>query len=176
MAVGPDGALYVTNTLTPQILKLAKGKSELERWISDPVFQPASGGGLDGIAFGGDGNLYVNTFGGGEMFRIEVKHGKAGPVTKLTTSSPLKNPDALRPLGGMQFLMIEGSGQLDLVKIAGDKATIVKLKDGLHGPTGVSITRETAWIVEGQLDYLFDPSKHDQKPQPFIAQPVPLRH
>ena len=36
-----------------------------------------------GLVEGNDGNLYVNTYGGNEFFRIEVKDGNPGAVTKL---------------------------------------------------------------------------------------------
>jgi streptogramin lyase len=64
MAVGTDGSLFVTNSLAPQILKLKPGSNQLEVWLESPAFEQPPGGapGLDGIAFGGDGNLYVNTF------------------------------------------------------------------------------------------------------------------
>ena len=94
MTVASDGTVYVTNSLTPQILQLKPGGKALEVWVEDKRFQPPSGAGLDGIAIGGDSNIYVNTFNGGEFFRVEVKDGKPGAVTKLETSRPLKLPDA----------------------------------------------------------------------------------
>jgi hypothetical protein len=42
-------------------------------------------------------------------------------------------------------------------------------------PTGVAIAGGTAWVSEGQLSYLFDPSKKQQKPNlPFRLYPVVL--
>ena len=70
MAIGPDGSLFVTNSLAPQILRLKPGSKELEVWLEDSQFAPPKdGAGLDGIAFGGDGNLYVNMFTKGDFFR-----------------------------------------------------------------------------------------------------------
>jgi streptogramin lyase len=83
MTVASDGTVYVTNSLAPQILQLKPGGKTLEVWVEDKRFQPPSGAGLDGIAIGGDSNIYVNTFNGGEFFRVEVKDGKPGAVTKL---------------------------------------------------------------------------------------------
>ena len=40
MTVGEDGAVYVTNSLTPQILKLNPGAKELEVFVEDKQFQP----------------------------------------------------------------------------------------------------------------------------------------
>jgi len=70
MVVGADGSLFVTNSLAPQILRLKPGSTQLEVWLESPDFeQPPQGApGLDGIAFGSDGNLYVNTFANGDSF------------------------------------------------------------------------------------------------------------
>ena len=70
----------------PQILSLRPGGEALEVFAEDARFQPSKGAGLDGVAIGGDGNLYVNTFNGGELFRVNIEGGKAGAIVKLTTS------------------------------------------------------------------------------------------
>lgn len=172
MTIAEDGTLYVTNTLTPQILRLAPGAKELEVFIEDKIFQPPTGAGLDGIAFGGDGNLYVNTFNGGELFRVEVKDGKAGAVTKLQTSRALTLPDGLRHLTGLTFLMAEGGGSLDRVTIDGDKAVIETIKDGLKEPTAFAKVGDTAWVAEGQLSHLFSPKEKGPPALPFHIVPV----
>ena len=89
MVVGEDGSLFVTNSLSPQILRLKPGSNQLAVWLESPQFeQPPQGApGLDGIAFGGDGNLYVNTFASGNFFRVEVKDGTPGKITKLKPSA-----------------------------------------------------------------------------------------
>ncbi|HEX2943428.1 MAG TPA: hypothetical protein VHO91_20410 [Rhodopila sp.] len=176
MAVGPDKAVYVTNTQAPQILRLKPTSQTLEVWATNPAFAPpAHGGGLDGIAFGADGNLYVDTFTKGELFRVKWNDGTAGDVTKLQTSRPTALADALRPSNDHTFLMIEGTGSLDRVSIDGDKATVETLKDGFKGPTGVAQTQNTAWVSEGQLSYLLNPAKKGQSPDlPFKIYGVPL--
>src|SRR4051794_4780194 len=105
ITIGPDGAAYVTNTAAPQVLRLAKGAKKLEIWFTEPSLQPEKGGGLDGLAFGADGNLYVNTVGPGELYRIDVKGGKATRLTKLTPSRPLFHTDGMRRYG-KDFLLI----------------------------------------------------------------------
>src|SRR6185437_16102285 len=95
MVVGPEGLLYVTNSLVPQILRWKPGSNQLEVWLESADFEQPPGGapGLDGIAFGSDGNLYVNTFAGGNFFRVAVREGKAGKITKLKPSRVLQFPD-----------------------------------------------------------------------------------
>lgn len=174
MVVAADGTLYVTNSAAPQILRLKPGAKELDIWVENDLLVPKNGTGLDGIALGSDGNLYVNTFGGGEFFRIDVKDGVPGAVTKLATSRPLKFPDALRQLTGNTFLMAEGAGTLDRVTVGGDKVTIETLKDGLNGPTSLAKIGSTVWVGEGQLPHLFSPKENGPPKLPFQAVPVTL--
>jgi len=174
MAVGADGSVYVTDSFMPQILRLPPGGKQLEVWLKDPKFQPAQGFGLDGIVFGGDGSLYVDTFTEAKLFHVEVKDGKAGAVTQIEASRPLELTDALRPIGGDAFLLIEGAGRLDRMTVEGDSATIETIKDGLLGPTGVTLIGNIAWVSEGQLSYLF--GKKGQAPKlPFQLSSAPLQ-
>jgi sugar lactone lactonase YvrE len=171
ITIGPDGAAYVTNTAAPQILRLPKGAKEFEVWFTDPSLQPEKGGGLDGVAFGPDGNLYVNTVGPGELYRIDVKKGKATKLTKLTPSRPLFHTDGMRRYG-KDFLLIEGQGRLNLMKVHGDSVSVETLKEGYAVPTGVTPVGRTAWVSEGQFGSLSDPT---QKPNlPFRVYSVEL--
>jgi sugar lactone lactonase YvrE len=136
---------------------LKPGGSEFEVFATDPRFEVKGGAGLDGIAFGGDGNLYVNTFDGSGLFRVSVSEGKAGKVAQLETSRNIELPDGMRRDGSNSLLMIEGAGRLDRVTLEGEKARIDTIKDGFSGPVSVTQVGNTAWVAEGQLDYLFEP-------------------
>ena len=168
ITIGPDGAAYVSNTAAPQILRLTPGGQQLEVWFTDPALQPAAGAGIDGIAFGPDGNLYFDRFSPGDLYRVDVKGGIATGATKLNTSRPLVLTDAIRRYGKDRFLLVEGGGRLDIFKVDGASVQVETLKDGYLGPTGVAIVGHTAWVSEGQLSYIFDPAKKDQQPKlPF---------
>jgi streptogramin lyase len=177
IAIGADGSAYVTNSAAPQILRLPPGGNRLEVWADNPLLAPPAGGaGLDGIAFGTGGRLYVDTYTRGELFRIDVVDGKAGKVTKLRPSRPLALSDAIRPLRGDEFLIIEGVGRLDRMRIQGNRALIKTVHDGYAVPTGVAVVGQTAWVSEGQLSFVFDPAKKGQSPNvPFQIYSVPLR-
>ncbi len=176
IAIGPDGAAYVTNSFNPHVLRLRPGSNQLESWATDPRFTVKGGAGLDGIAFGGDGNAYVNTFNGNGLFRIEVTgNGAAGQITQLQTSRPIQLPDGMRRYGKNTLLMIEGAGRLDRVTVDGEQAKIDTLKEGYDGPVSVTQIGNTAWVLEGQLPYLLDPKMKDRRPRlPFRAYAVPL--
>lgn len=172
MTVASDGTVYVTNSLKPQILQLKPGAKSLEVWVENKQFQPPSGIGLDGIAIGNDGNIYVNTFSAGEFYRVEIKDGKPGAVIKLETSRALKLPDGLRLVGGQNFLMVEGGGSLDIVIVNDDKVVIKTIKDGLNEPTAVAKVGGTAFVTEGQLPHLFNPKENGPPRLPFQIVPV----
>jgi sugar lactone lactonase YvrE len=175
LAIGKDGAAYVADSLNPNILRLKRGAASFEVWASDPRFG-GEGFNLDGIAFGSDGNLYVNTYNSHRLFKVAVEeNGAAGAVTELQPTQALDHPDGLRALGPSEFLMIEGAGRLDKITVSGDSAKIEVLKDGYKVPVSVWQIGNEAWVLEGQLNLLFDPALKGTKPAPFKAYAVLLQ-
>ena len=171
------GSVYITDSAHPTILRLSPGATTFDVFAQDSAFAPPPGGaGLDGIAFGSDGNLYVTTYTAGELLRVEVKDGRAGRITRLSGTRHLTLPDALRPLGDNSFLLIEGSGSLDRVVISGDAFAVTPIRDGFAIPTSVARVGMTGWVSEGQLAFFFDPSKKALSPSlPFRIYAVRLR-
>ena len=172
------GSVYITDSANPAILKLSPGATTFEVFAQDSAFSSPQGGiGLDGIAFGSDGDLYVTTYTAGELLRVEVKDGRAGRITTLPGTSHLEFPDALRTLGSNNsFLLIEGSGRLDRVVIQGNAFAVTPIRGGFATPTSVARIGTTAWVSEGQLSFFFDPSKKNLSPSlPFRIYAVPLR-
>lgn len=173
IAIGPDGSAYVTDSFNPHVLRLKPGATSFEVWATDPRFTVKKGAGLDGIAFGSDGNLYVDLYNGNALFRIGVNSdGSAGKIMKLQPSQPIALCDAIRRLGANTLLMIEGTGKLDRVTVTGGNAKIDVLKSGYKTPTSVVQVGNVAWVLEGQLTFLFSPKTG--KPGPFRVYAVPL--
>lgn len=174
IVVGSDGTAYVTDTFMPNVYSLKPGGTKLDIWATDPKLAPVGkdGVGLDGIAIGSDGNLYVTTFVPGKLFRIAMKDGKSGEVTELKTSRTLDHADALRAHGD-GLLVIEGAGRLDKVTVKGDEAEIDTIKDGLAEPVSVTVQGNTGWVAEGKLSYIIGPNK-GKDPGPFKLEPAAL--
>jgi sugar lactone lactonase YvrE len=173
IAIGSDGTAYVTDSFTPNVYSLKPGGSALEVFATDPALTPAKDGvGLDGIAFGSDGNLYVTTYIPAALFKIAVKDGKAGAVTALKPSRPLDHADAMRTFGD-SLLLIEGNGKLDKVTVKGDDAQIETIKDGFVEPVSVTQVGNTAWVAEGKLSYIIGDNK-EKDPGAFAIKPVAL--
>src|SRR5215471_17410718 len=173
IAVASDGTAYITDSFAPIVYSLKPGGASLEIWVTNPSLAPAKDGvGLDGIAIGADGNLYVNTYIPAKFFRISAKDGKAGAVTELKTSRPLDHADAMRSFGN-GFLMIEGNGKLDKITVQGDEANVETIKDGFVEPVSVTQVGDTAWVAEGKLSYIIGDNK-GKNPGPFMLKPVAL--
>jgi hypothetical protein len=170
IAIDRSGAAYVSETLGGRVLKLAKGASALAEWVKDPQLA-----GVDGIAIGGDGAVYLNSVQSGRMFRIGVApDGTAGPITELAPSLKLTSPDGLRSLGGLRFLQAENSGvgRIEVVTVSGDKAEITPLKSGEAGLTSAAVVKGQVWAVNAKFAYRRDPALKDKDPNPFTVEPV----
>ncbi len=152
MVIAPDGSMYVTDSAGGRILKLAKGAKELTVWSADPKLT-----GADGIAFDG-GDMYVTAVSTSLLLRVKVKaDGSIGEIRQIETDRPIQRPDALRAAGNGEFWLIEGVGRFDHVVVSGDKAQVHVIKEGMDGPTSVTLVGGTAWVLEGKLHYMRGP-------------------
>jgi sugar lactone lactonase YvrE len=166
IAVAKDGTVYATDTTGARVLRLKKGATAFEAWAADAMLL----GTVDGVALLADGNVYVNSVGQGTLLRIPVKaDGSAGAIAKLETSKPLTQPDGMRSVGSKTMLLVEGAGRLDEVTINGDKAEVKVLREGLTGPTAVTVAGGTAYVAEARLNFRNDPKLREQDPGPFRA-------
>jgi len=179
IAVAADGAVYVTDTTSSHILRWRPGEAALELWLADPALAREGGAsGLDGLAFGGDGNLYVNNFQSNMLARVTVQpDGTAGGVTILNTARAFAAPDGLRPLGGLRFVQAEGAGRVAILTVSGDDVAVETLVEGLSSATGADVRDGTIWYVQGEVGYVFNPSLRDKSPPlPFRVTPIAIPH
>lgn len=171
IAVGDDGTVYATDTPGGRILTLSPGADSLEVWGQDERLK-----GIDGIAFADDGTLYVNNVQRNSFLRVgRGADGRMGELTELTSSVELGGPDGLRPIGGNRFLSAESTiGRLSIVTFSGDRADVQVLKDDLLSSPGATLVGDTAYVLESNAAYLFNPDLRGKDPGPFIVYAVPL--
>jgi sugar lactone lactonase YvrE len=177
IVVASDGAAYVSDSFSGQILRLKPGAKEFEVWASDPAWAVPGKAQLDGIAILSDGAIYTNIFEGDGLYRVAMNgDGSAGKITKLETSRPLFHSDGLRAFGPNKLIMVEGEtkGDLDLVTIDGDNAKIETVKDGFDGPVSLVQVGDQIYVLDAPLRYLLGQEAKDKKtPPPFKATAVP---
>jgi hypothetical protein len=142
-AIGPDKALYVTDTTNSKIYRLPAGASSAELFLEHRALY-----GIDGITFL-DGTLYVNNVFSNNLYRIPIDAaGKAGEPVDIWMDQPIKGPDGMRATNGKLIVAENGSGKISVITVNGDKASVTVIKEGLNTPTGVEPAGDTIWIAE----------------------------
>lgn len=142
-AIGPDKALYITDTANGRIYRLPAGASTAELFLEQQTLV-----GVDGITFL-DGTLYVNNVVFNKLYRIPVDAaGKAGRPVDIWMDQPVNGPDGMRAANGKLYVAENGSGKISALTVSGDKAIVTVVKDGLKTPTGVEPAGDTLWIAE----------------------------
>jgi len=141
--IGPDKALYITDTVPGRIFRLPAGASAAELYLEHRTLN-----GVDGITFL-DGTLYVNNVFFNKLYRIPVDAtGKPGTPVDIWMDQPIKGPDGMRAANGKLIVAENGSGKVSALTVNGDKASVTVIKDGLNTPTGVEPVGDTIWIAE----------------------------
>lgn len=142
-SIGPDKALYITDTANSKIYELPASASAAELFLEDRALY-----GIDGITFL-DGTLYVNNVFSNNLYRIPVDaSGKPGQPVDIWMDQPVKGPDGMRAANGKLLLAENGSGKISVITVHGDKASVEVIKEGLNTPTAVEPAGDTIWIAE----------------------------
>lgn len=142
-AIGPDKALYITDTANGKIYRLPNGASSAELFLEHRTLM-----GVDGITFL-NGTMYVNNVFFNKLYRVPVDaSGKAEAPVDIWMDQPVKGPDGMRAAGGKLYVAENASGKISAITVDGDKAHVTVLKEGLKTPTGVEPAGDTLWIAE----------------------------
>src|ERR1700689_2273658 len=142
-SLGPDKALYISDTANSRIYKLPAGATSADLFLEDHALY-----GIDGITFL-DGTLYVNNLFSNNLYRIPVDAaGKAGQPVDIWMDQPVKGPDGMRAANGKLLLAENGSGKISVITVNGDKASVTVIKEGLTTPTTAEPAGDTIWIAE----------------------------
>jgi hypothetical protein len=141
--IGPDKALYITDTTNGRIYKLPAGATAAELFLEHRTLL-----GVDGITFL-DGVLYVNNVFFNKLYRIPVDaSGKPGTPIDIWIDQPVRGPDGMRAANGKLYVAENGSGIISSMTINGDKANVTVLKEGLKTPTGIEPAGDSLWFTE----------------------------
>jgi hypothetical protein len=145
--LGPDHALYVSDTLASRIWRLKPGAREGELLIQDRTLD-----GIDGITFL-DGVLYANNVISNNLYRIPLDgSGKAGTPEQIWPDHPIKGPDGMRAAHGKLFVAENQNGRASMITVNGDHATVTTVLDGLNRPTAIEPASDTLWVGDRGAD------------------------
>ncbi len=142
--VGPDKALYISDTANAKIFRLADGAKSAELYLDHRNLT-----GIDGLTFL-NGTLYFNSVFFNNLYRVPVgADGKPGAPVEIWMDAPVKGIDGMRAENGKLYVAENGSGKIhSLTLLDGDKAHVTVLKEGLLQPTGVEPAGDVLWIAE----------------------------
>jgi len=143
MAVGPDKALYISDTANAKIFRLAPGAQSAELWLDNRLVT-----GIDGLTFF-NGVLYYNSVFFNNLYRVPVDaNGKPGTPVQIWMDAPVKGIDGLRIANGKIVQAENGSGKIHMLTLMdGDRAHVTVLKEGLNEPTAMEAGRGELWIA-----------------------------
>ena len=142
-AIGPDKALYISDTTNSKIYKLPAGASTADLFLEHRALY-----GIDGITFL-NGVLYVNNVFSNNLYRIPFDAaGKPGQPIDIWMDQPIKAPDGMRAANGKLLVAENGSGKISVITVNGEKASVTVIKEGLNTPTAVEPAGDTIWIAE----------------------------
>jgi sugar lactone lactonase YvrE len=145
--IGPDRALYVSDTLASRIYRVRPRAQEGELLLEDRTLD-----GIDGITFL-DGVLYANNVISNNLYRIPIDaSGNAGAPEQIWPDHPIKGPDGMRAAHGKLFLAENKNGRASMLTIEGDQAKVVTLLDGLTKPTAIEPSGGTLWVGDRGAD------------------------
>jgi len=143
VVTGPDKALYISDTATGRIFRLAPGAQAADLWMEHRLLN-----GIDGLTFL-NGVLYVNNVVYNKLYRIPVDaSGKPGAPVDIWFDAPMRGLDGMRAANGKMFVANGGSGTVAAMTIKDDTAHVTILKDNLVTPTGVEPAGDTLWFTE----------------------------
>ncbi|MCY1032158.1 hypothetical protein OV207_11870 [Corallococcus sp. BB11-1] len=153
------GNVYATDTFANTVVRLALGGDALTTWASDAAFAPTAEGNftLNGIAFDKSGGLYVVKSDTGTLFFIAIQpDGSAAAPVTIPVAPALESPDGLEWVDAQRLLVVENApGRASIVTLTGGTGTAEVLANGFVEPTAATLTEEGAWVLEGQLGFLF---------------------
>ena len=173
IAIAKDGTVFASETMSGRIFTLSPRAKELTLFAESDALK-----GVDGIAFGGDGTLYVNNVVTNLLQRVDrAADGRFKGLTTIAVDAPLNGPDGLRSIGGNRFLQAEGhSDHIELVTIDGDRAHVVTVKSGMIGPSAMTLTgSKVGYVLESKLSYLMDPALQGKDPGKFMLRGFSLK-
>ena len=158
LTLDEKGNVYATDSFASTIVKLAAGGAQLETWRASAAFVAGEGETiLNGITYDGRDRLYVVKYVTSQLFSVPIlADGSAGEPELIAVEPPIEHPDGLEMVDGKTLVVVENDvGQVSTVKLSSKGGKKSVLANGLLQPTTAALHGSSAWVVEGQLSYLF---------------------
>jgi hypothetical protein len=183
------GALYVTDSLHPRILRFEANVGKLVIWKESPAFATGDRYFLNGIAIDAQQRVYVSPVTAKPyLLRVQIDaRGGASEVTRVSAPRVLKNADAIRTLSGDRLLIFESNafghdgpygGVVTVAQVTGDQLTkLSTIVAGLNDPSSGLVYGDRVYFIESKYGLLLAHPHDDAaipRDVPFDVQSRPL--
>ncbi|MES1177077.1 MAG: hypothetical protein ABUL62_22335 [Myxococcales bacterium] len=166
LAQDKRGALYVTDSLHPRVLRFDAATSGLVLWKESPAFSTGDHYFLNGIAIDAQQRMYLcPVMAKPYLLRLQIDaRGNAGEVARVAAPRPLKNADAIRTLSGDRLLIFESNafghdgpygGAVVMAQIEGERITkLTPIAAGLNDPSSGLVYGDRVFFIESKYGLL----------------------
>jgi hypothetical protein len=146
-SIGPDKALYFSDTMNSRIYRVKPGASAAELYLENRLLY-----GIDGITFL-NGVLYFNNVFFNNLYRVPVDAaGKPAAPEQIFTDQPIKGPDGMRAANGKLYVAENMGGRASMITVTGNQAHVVTVLEGLKQPTAIEPAGDILWVGDRAND------------------------
>ncbi len=148
IAVSADGTVYATDSANMEVVRLAKGRQQLDVWAGKGAFGPSDSV-VDGIAVIGE-RVFVNILMTSKLFGVEVRvNGDAGKIGEIVLDRSLEKPDGMRQLGNALLIAETAKkGALSRVIVNGNNGHVETLRKSFEqGVVAVTVVDQFACVL-----------------------------
>lgn len=158
LASSPDGTLYVADSMTGTISRLAPGASEVTVWATGGDLVPSSSFGVNGLRWH-QGALYASVTDRGLLLRIPLgaDGGAGAPQVKAKGLDGIDD-FAFAPSGGTVVAALNSKDSVVMVSPSGKQFPVLSASDGLSSPTSVLVGRSTLSVASAAYSRGYDPN------------------
>jgi len=165
LAQDAQGAVYVTDSFHPRILRLSPGATALAVWKQDSLLAgPGPYPGLNGIAIDDRRHVYASLVAAVPyLLRIPLgRDGEAGEVTRIEAPRELRNVDAIRAWKPGRLVLFESNafgsgpygGLITAARIDGDHLSLRPVVAGLNDPSSGVVVGRRVYFIESKYSLL----------------------
>lgn len=186
ITVGGDNTIFMSDIVTPQIIKLDTETGESSVWSADPAYVVEGGFGISGLVFDGENSLYAVA--NGKLFRVGIaEDGSAEAAVEITLTDANGEATALATdglvwvgdgvmVGGENDVFAPGAnGRALRVTLGEDNTAVVDaIAEGLSDPSAVTVMWDEAEmpivvVANSFMGYLFGVDEGDKPASNFIT-------
>ncbi|MFZ4827992.1 MAG: hypothetical protein ACOYLB_11610 [Phototrophicaceae bacterium] len=172
ITIGGDNTVFISDIVTPQIIKLDTETGEATVWSKEDDYAVEGGFGISGLVWDGASSLYAVA--NGSLFRVDINaDGSAAPAVKIALMDADGETEALATdglvwvadgvmVGTENDVFAPGANgrALRITLLEDDSAVVDTIAQGLSDPSAITAVtdkegQQLIYVANSQMGYLF---------------------